>query len=157
MDKRAQLEGFDVIVGLFIFLLLFTFVSTTWQEIFNLTERGRQLERLKLKAVELSDQLALSPGMPGNWQIASDYNKIGLSVKPRKIGLEKLNAMQNADYNALKTKMNIEGNDYWVRITMQQQIVFEKGMQRERSLSAKVERIVSYQNNPALLSVIIYE
>ncbi len=156
MHNKAQIEGFDIILSVFIFLLLFAFVSLLWQSIFLGSVRERQLERLKIMAVGVSDQLVLTQGSPAGWQNASDYNKVGLVSDYRKISASKLNAFKNADYNSIKTKLNFEGKEYFVSIVRDKNTVFTKGILPSTDFSVKVDRIVVYQNSPALLSVIVH-
>lgn len=157
MREKGQLEGMDIVFSVLAFLLLFAFASILWADIFTNAAKGRQLERLKIKATEIADQVVLSPGSPGNWHNAAGYNKLGLAVKPRVISNGRLDALKNADYNSLKAKMNIEGNDYLVELRKDSNTFFSKGIvPANPDFGVKVERIVVYNNDTALLSVILY-
>ncbi len=106
IKTKAQISTIDMIIAMFIFATLVTFVIMSWYN-YN----GKLLTRLEheaiiSKATEITDNFIKTPGMPTAWN-RTNVEFIGLAYSDRKISEEKVQEFCNISYNEARNLLNL--------------------------------------------------
>lgn len=156
--QRGQIEAIDILVAVFIFFIILGAAQELWDSIFLGTAKTREFEKLKKEAIEIADQLALTPGSPANWHLLSppaEYESIGFASSPRTMSYGRLEKFQNQDYSVLKEKLRVQGKEFSIQVVQAGSPIARRGILPGLELSVRVERFVTYNNMPALLVVVL--
>jgi len=120
MNKKSQINIFDLFAALAITVILFTAIILAWNKFsISLNEKTKEQELLS-RAYQISDILLTSQGNPSNWE---DYNSVsinslGLAFDDRIISSRKLSKFVQLDYNNdIKRLLKIPDNNIFFNFT----------------------------------------
>ena len=156
--SRGQVVSYDLMIAIFIFLLVFAFVLGIWQNNLDAIASEKILYEMKNSAVQISNQLAMTPGVPSNWHLGGDANLYGLALSRRALSLQKLNAFKALDYNSTKGRMGIADYDFYIKIEQDLNKVYEMGnIKSSAKIAINSSRVVSYNGKNAIFYFTLYK
>ena len=158
IDQKAQATSYDVMAAAFIFLTIVAAVTIIWNSNLTGLEENIASEEMKNTAYFTIGKLVETPGISSNWENGYDLNSLGLSKGKRIISAEKLAKLSTLDYDDVKSVMNIQGHEYWMRLIVDSNTVFSYGAQVEDANSAVgLSRIVEYNGKLGNFYFTLYE
>ncbi len=149
----------DLVMGFFIFVLIFTSVLSAVNKNTKDFTRNMELNEINHSSFFVLKELTETKGYPENWEDLSESHieRIGL-MERNQISEDKLTAFSNLDYNKSRELLGLEGYDYYFVLT-QGVIIISAGLspasQTEYLISTK--RIVNYRGSEAQIELQVYE
>ncbi len=109
---KGQSVSLDLMFGLFIFLVMFTYVATV---LFDLADRyvgNANLGNAELAAISAANRLVMAGGEPFNWSAdATNAKSVGFAQMPGVLDMSKLKALERLPYAEAHNVVGI-GNDF---------------------------------------------
>ncbi len=157
-NSRGQVVSYDLLIAISIFLLVFAFVLGIWQNAIGAIAGEKILYEMKNSAVQISNQLVMTPGNPSNWQLGGDANLYGLALSRRALSLQKLDAFRALDYNSAKSRMGIADYDFYIKIEQDLNKVYEAGNAKGNAeFAINSSRVVGYNGKNAIFYFTLYK
>jgi hypothetical protein len=161
---KGQSISLDLLFGIFIFLVIFTYLLVTITEYTTRYSGNSVALGMELSAISASNALLMGGGVPYNWSLDtppySRVDSVGIAGMPRVIDPAKMAALQsmaNQSYEAAKRSLGIE-NDFL--ITVEAFDGFQHatiGQQASNASSAvEIERIATLRGKPVIIRVRVY-
>lgn len=157
-NSQGQVVSYDLLIAVFIFLLVFAFALSIWQNSIGAIAVEKTIYEMKNSAVQLSNQLVMTPGIPSNWHLGGDANLYGFALSRRALSLQKLNAFRALDYNSAKGRMGIADYDFYIKIEQDLNRVYEAGNAKSGAeIAINSSRVVSYNGKNAVFYFTLYK
>ncbi|MEM0359871.1 MAG: hypothetical protein QXK06_00860 [Candidatus Diapherotrites archaeon] len=109
---------YDFLIGIMVFLLAFTILNTIWTINYRNATGTIATTEMEAKSLQALNALLKTKGYPENWN-PSNVEIIGLCSKKNTIDETKLAAFLALDYQTAKTKMKLEGYDFYFEFKSQ--------------------------------------
>ena len=147
IKKRAQLSPTDVLIAVFIFAILITFILVFWYNYNQKLIVKLEREVIFSQAIEITDNFVKTLGKPNNWD-ETNVEIIGLASSDRKISEEKVQKFCNISYDSARQLLT--NLMYHFHFSIEED---ECGIVPPENATKIVtlERPVIYKNNTALL------
>src|SRR3989338_2918927 len=157
-NSKGQVVSYDLMIAVFIFLLVFAFALSVWQNSIGAIAGEKVLYEMKNSAVQISNQLVITSGVPSNWHLSGDANLYGFALSRRALSLQKLNAFKALDYNSAKGKMGIADYNFYIKIEQDLNKVYEAGSAESGAeIAINSSRVVSYNGKNAIFYFTLYK
>lgn len=116
---RGQTVSLDFALGFMLFVLVWVFLITQFDQKFDDTLRNSDLKTMQLKAETILETLVKTKGTPENWETLTmnELEKPGLAVNDRELSQAKLSAFSNmaSDYSEMKIRLGSERYDFFFK------------------------------------------
>ncbi len=158
LNRNGQVVSYDLMIAIFIFLLVFAVVLSTWVNNLNAIAGEQQIYDMKNSVVQLADMLVMTAGIPSNWHLGGDANLYGFATSRRVLSLQKLDAFKALDYNSARDRLRIANYDFYIKIEQDFNKVYEFGNKKggaETAISST--RVVNYNGQNAIFSLWLYK
>ncbi|MFH1751610.1 MAG: hypothetical protein ABH821_01580 [archaeon] len=158
-NSKGQIVSYDLIISLSIFLVLLTFVISSWNANYYAITGEKTFNDMQRIAVSTINSLASEKGFPWNWESEPEnVTVIGLVNSKRIISVEKLNAFDSLDYDLVKQKLRIENYEYYFALEQGESIILEKGLLlREQDFVVNTSRVVEFNGGMAVLKFKLFK
>lgn len=158
--KKGQAVVLDLIAGLFIFLVLFSYFIVFWG-IFSERYVGHaRQEGLETRAISVAESLVSGPGHPFNWTAdPSSAQSIGIASLPNRLDGARISALESLSYADAKHALGI-GTEFYIRIDGQNgTIIYSEAGQQPQNTSSRVEvsRLAILEGQIVDVRVQVYE
>ncbi len=140
---KAQIWSIDFASSLTIFIIVLASVFLAWNYLSAQTQEQRAMDSMELFALEVSDALVRTPGIPEDWN-SSYVEVVGLASHENVIDPDKLNATESMGYDRLRLLMT-GGYDFYLIISdINGTTYLEKGSLPQNRTTVPVERYANY-------------
>ncbi len=150
---KGQLFSSDLVLSIFIFLIVFAFLSIFTANMVNNIHKDQISRDLELQVIRISDLFVKTSGKPENWEdINPDLvESIGLVNKENIIDEEKLSSFISMNYTKSKKILGLEDTDYFFRL--------ENNTKGELGGEIRIvsKRLVIYDNSIALMEIVLWK
>jgi len=157
---RGQASLFDLLMGFFIFVVVFASVTGALNKNYKEVERNFEIDELKHSSFFALKELTETKGFPEKWETLNenDVLKLGLIERRNKISEDKLVAFSNMSYDRTKELLGLKGFDYYFTLD-QGAIHIEAGLEpiSQTKYLFKTTRIVEYKGSEAEIEFQLYE
>ncbi len=158
-SQKGQSLLWDFAFAFMLFVIIWVFISSSYNEKFNNFQKQGDVENMRLKSEYVLDYLVKSEGIPSNWEYltVNDLNRLGLAITDRELSEPKLAALSNfsSNYEQLKATMNLEGYDFYLEFNGVDDM--NAGLQPQSSANQTVAvRAVKYKGGVADISLKLY-
>jgi hypothetical protein len=152
---RGQIFSMDFLAAIFVFLLVFGVLLTSWGSIIDGIVRHNERKDMELLANTVADLFVSSGGYPYSWQFnPSTVRTIGLVRTNRVIDSSKLSTFLSMDYDQLKESMHISGYNFCFKLLNSaiEKCDFGEG----EDMVSFSRRVVLYNGNPDVMEFRIW-
>jgi len=155
--QKGQSSLIDLVIGFFIFTLVFVSVFTAMNKNEKDFMRNNTLDEIRHSSFFAIKELAETGGFPSEWEELNENSveRIGL-MKNNEINEDKLVAFSNMSYDRSRELLNLEGFDYFFVLDGTDYVTagLAPGSQAEYLITTK--RIVSYKGSEAEIELQVY-
>ena len=157
--RKSQIVISDLFVAIFIFVLVLAFSITLWNKYSVQLNEEAAYKEIGLQALQISDVLVKTQGMPNSWeQAASDAEIIGLVNHDRNISEEKLTAFLGLNYSTSRGMLSPLHHFYFQLKSLNgSDIVEPYGKAPNGTFIFPSNRIVRYKDEEAILRLTVWE
>lgn len=163
--KKSQLGMSDLFLAASIFVVLMGAAVFAYSHYTSKFESRQEFNRMQLAALEITDMLVKSPGMPSDWELWLDSGEVKLHVigfaydpvNARNLSATKIEGFMNMSYTESKKKLGTDYDYYFKIRDLEGNTLAEKGSSQEEGQAAGIERRVLYNNNGAIMSFMLME
>jgi hypothetical protein len=115
-------------------------------------------QELERRADNAVDVLVTSQGVPASWETdPASVQVLGLASRSRVLSPEKVSAFVNSDHQFVRDTLNMPPHDYYFRLSYANgSLIAETGNISTTKQAVGIERIVTYNNESAILSFRMY-
>lgn len=121
----------------------------------------QSFSRLQLSAMQITDMLVRSSGMPADWESnISRTASIGLAYTEgdsRNISASKILAFSNMSYDSTKEIFGTKYDFNFRLVSNNGSVIMQKGSNSTRTRAVGVERRVFFQGEDAIISFVLWE
>jgi len=156
--NKGQLLTMDYVIGIAIFLFVFTICLYVWDNALYKVQQDYLTLELLNTARRASDQLVRTTGNPSSWEgNVSSLSSIGLAVSDRILSQQKFDALAGLNYSSLRYHLGAGSYNIYLKISNASGSVFgEAGVRPAEALVVNIRNIVTLDNNTALLDVSVW-
>ena len=169
--KKGQAVVLDMIAGLFIFLVLFSYFIILWGLFSERFADSAKQEELETRAISVAENLVGGPGHPFNWaEDPSSAQSIGISPLPNKLDPVRMDALANlsntnhAAYAIAKQALGVgtenSTTEFYIRVESRNgtTVYSEMGVQSQNSSRlVEVSRLATLDGQMVNVKVQVYE
>ncbi|MEW5996781.1 MAG: hypothetical protein AB1657_04265 [Candidatus Micrarchaeota archaeon] len=173
-NRKGYATGVDFVLSILIFSIVLAYSIGSYYYYLGEYRAVEARKNLEVSALALTDTLLKSPGIPGDWEAAADWEEwmeeeeeeeewiptglesIGLVRRANVLEPAKVFALDMMDYNYSREVLGI-GADYFLYITTVGGItVMEKGVRMENASVISVRRMALYNGTYAWVTLDVY-
>lgn len=155
--KKSQISIADLFLAASIFVILLGAVVFIYNH-YNVKFESRQsFNRMQLSAMQITEILVKSEGVPGNWEFNSTETElIGLAYNSRNLSMNKVEAFVNMSYDESKQLLGVNDDFYFKISSIDGNILAEKGNNATGNKAVGIERRIMYNEENAVLSFMLW-
>jgi len=155
---RGQASLIDLVMGFFIFVIVFTSVMGTINNNYKDIIRNNELEELEHLSFFVSKELTETSGFPEEWETLDENSvqKIGLTDRRNSVSEEKIVAFANMTYDRTKEILGLEGYDYFFVFDGEDYITAGLSPISQTKYLISTKRIVEYKGSEAEVELQVY-
>ncbi len=112
---RGQLSSLDLVMSVTVFVILLIGIVSFWNIYILRFDANLNQKELALKAITITDLLVENTGIPTAWN-QTTVQVLGLVERDRRLDSNKLSAILNMNYSNIKSYLNIEAHDFYLRV-----------------------------------------
>jgi len=150
LNKRGQVESYDIVVALVLFMFIFVTLRGIWIGNLNSLESEQRNVEMRLKADQAVNSIIRIRGFPENWD-SENVELIGLAEKKNVLKEESLQEFAAIEYGTAKELLKLGGYDF--NFTLHAKDTsnnFAAGMPVDNNSSiVSLKRIVKYKGAEA--------
>jgi hypothetical protein len=114
--RKGQIFSTDLLVALAITALLWGSLVLEFHSFERRSQDAETTHALELQAMQIVDQLTLSPGVPSAWETTGGAQALGLAQTPNVLSNEKLAAFFALAPDEIRNQLNIPPHRFRFRI-----------------------------------------
>lgn len=159
-ESKAQAVLLDLAFGIFVFVLLFAFLYSQWQNSLSSALSEQDLDELHSRGFMAVDSLVSSKGIPSNWHLLSDgnVNSLGLAKKRNVIDEARLSRFLTLDYEFARRKLALSSFDFFFHFYNAQGVDFNFGLAPDSNVAVfSFRRIVDYKGVESIVDFTVFK
>lgn len=158
--RRSQIMMSDLFLAASIFILLLGMMIFLYNHYTSKFESRQEFDRMQFSAVQLSDMLVKSEGLPHDWETNPNATlMVGLAHKEnckRNLSAMKVGSMVNMSYGDVKGLFGGHYDFYLMIESVNGSLIAETGKKSGSATAVSVERRVMYNDDSAILSLVLW-
>lgn len=152
---KGQIWSIDFAASLTIFVLVLSSLFMVWNFLSVQAQEQKALEKIELLALEVSDSILRTPGIPEDWN-SSNVDIIGLSYSDHIIDPSKLINLNSTPYDQARLLMTM-GYDFYLKIEdLNGTVYLEKGYIDQNRTVVPVERYANYNDRIVKVRMVLW-
>ena len=154
--SKGQIFTLDFFVGLAIFIVLFMVLLVNLNKYQDQVNTDIISNRLQQKALQITDILIKTQGVPTNWEKNNTSLKVpGLASYDRILNSKKVDTFTKLKYNRTKKLLNIDPYEFYFKLETPTDIK-TYGLNISGQ-AINIKRYIYYQNEKAILEFAIWK
>jgi len=113
---KGQFTTTEFLMIVFVLIFLITLATVIWNTVGKTIGEKTVKNELQSAAIDISDQLLKSQGLPTDWEGTSKIYSLGLVVGDHMIDEGKLRSMLNLPYSQIKSSLGIKTYEFYFKI-----------------------------------------
>jgi len=157
-SETAQASLMDLVMGFFIFMLVFASVTALINKNDKDLLRNTEIEEIRHDCFFAAKELTETKGFPNNWEALdeTEIQRIGLIEKHNTISEDKLVAFSNLSYDKAKELLKIKGYDFYFVLDGEDYVTAGLLPISQTKYSMNTKRIINYKGSEAEIELQVY-
>ncbi|MFH1722551.1 MAG: hypothetical protein ABH950_08120 [Candidatus Altiarchaeota archaeon] len=159
MNSKGQQFATDFILGVTLFMLLFSLTFYFWDKSIYNIQKKEAIGDLLFRSQQMADILVMTQGTPNEWESDPEASEsIGLvRDESRVLDFVKLNTFLGMNYSYSKEVLGIGTYDYQFElIDLKGNILNESGKPPSGDFRVEVHRYIFYEDSPAIIKLNVW-
>ena len=159
---RAQLAIGELLVALAVFLIEFCVIFAFVHYHNAGIAADASYQDINAKANAVADVLVRTPGVPDDWAAypaaATDIGLASVASESRVLDPVKVSAFNSTNHTIIVSALNIAPYDYYFRLSLANgTLLYETGDSTADKQAVAVQRIVRYDSQDAVMTVMLHD